>query len=308
MIGLFDSGVGGLSVAREIMRQLPACPLIYLADQSHAPYGPRPLAQIRDFAGGITRFLLTQGAQVVVVACNTASAAALHWLRRTFPGVPFVGMEPALKPAAERTRTRHVGVIATAATFQGELFASLVDRYASDVVVHTQVCAQLVPLVETGELDSPRARAAVAGYLAPLKAAGIDELVLGCTHYPFLRPLIEEAIGPAVEVIDPAGAVARQAGRVLAQAGWPVGGKAVAGRVFHAAAISSCAGDCCGPDAGSRNDEPQDLDEPAPGSAHRFFTTGDPARFQAALWRLLGVRAGVQAAAWNTASQLHSPR
>lgn len=302
MIGLFDSGVGGLSVAREIMRQLPACPLIYLADQCHAPYGPRSLAQIRDFAGGITRFLLAQGAQVVVVACNTASAAALHWLRREFPGVPFVGMEPALKPATERTRTRHVGVIATAATFQGELFASLVDRYASDVVVHTQVCAQLVPLVEAGELDTPVARAAVEGYLAPLVAAGIDELVLGCTHYPFLRPLIEEAVGSAVEVIDPAGAVARQTGRVLA---------GVDGT--DAPAISG------GDETQTRADEdemacpafirvyPRQIRGAKSRQADRFFTTGAPARFQDALWRLLGVRAGVQAATWNAAGQLHSP-
>jgi len=291
VIGLFDSGVGGLSVAREIMRQLPACPLVYLADQGHAPYGSRPLAEIRDFAGGITRFLLAQGAQVIVVACNTASAAALHWLRRAFPDVPFVGMEPALKPAAERTRTRHVGVIATAATFQGELFASLVDRYASDVVVHTQVCAQLVPLVEAGELDSPRTRAAVAGYLAPLAAAGIDELVLGCTHYPFLRPLIEAVVGPHVEVIDPAGAVARQVGRILAQHGWAVGdaGDVIAKNVLCDEAISPGNGDC----------------SPA---LDCFFTTGDPARFQAALWRLLEVRAVVRAATWNAAGQLHSPR
>ena len=219
-IGLFDSGVGGLSVAREIMRQLPAHPLIYLADQGHAPYGQRPLAEIRDFSGAITRFLLAQGSQVIVVACNTASAAALHWLRREFPDVPFVGMEPAVKPAVERTRTHHVGVIATAATFQGELFASLLERYASDVIVHTQICPELVPLVEAGELDTPAARAAVEGYLAPLSAAGIDELVLGCTHYPFLRPLIEAALGPDVDVIDPAPAVARQTARVLAQRGW----------------------------------------------------------------------------------------
>ena len=326
MIGLFDSGVGGLSVVREVRRQLPACPLVYLADQGHAPYGPRPLAEIREFAGGITRFLLAQGAQVVVVACNTASAAALHWLRRAFPGVPFVGMEPALKPAAERTRTRHVGVIATAATFQGELFASLVDRYAADVVVHTQVCAQLVPLVEAGELDSPQARAAVAGYLAPLAAAGIDELVLGCTHYPFLRPLIEEVVGPHVEVIDPAGAVARQAGRILSQHGWPVGdaGDVMARSVLCGCAaslwdeaVSADAGDCFGPKDGPRNDSSKDgprndrlqnVNEPAPRPPDRFFTTGDPARFQAALQNLLGVHPIVQPAIWSAAGQLRLPR
>jgi glutamate racemase len=199
-------------------------------------------------------------------------------------------MEPAVKPAAERTRTRHVGVIATAATFQGELFASLVSRYAADVVVHTQVCAELAPLVEAGELDSPRTRAAVHGYLAPLAAAGIDELVLGCTHYPFLRPLIEEAVGSQVEVIDPAGAVARQTGRVLAQIGRPVEEAGPTdGRAAHADGQASS--------AAGRGDA-------APCPADRFFTTGDPARFQAALAQLLGWRAAVLPAFWNAAREL----
>ncbi|MCU0501720.1 MAG: glutamate racemase [Anaerolineae bacterium] len=273
-IGLFDSGVGGLSVAREIMRQLPAHPLIYLADQTHAPYGQRPLAEIRDFSGAIARFLLSQGAAVIVVACNTASAAALHWLRREFPDVPFIGMEPAVKPAVERTRTHHVGVIATAATFQGELFASLLARYASDVVVHTQICPELVPLVEAGELDTPAARAAVEGYLSPLSAAGIDELVLGCTHYPFLRPLIEAALGPEVDVIDPAPAVARQTARVLAQHGWL--------------------------------EAPRPSGFRKPRRSHRFYTTGDPARFGCALQSLLGLEAIVCAATWTPVGQLHA--
>lgn len=216
-VGVFDSGVGGLSVVAELMAQLPAQPLIYLADQANAPYGQRSLAEIRELSHGITRFLLGQGAHVIVIACNTASAAALHWLRGQYPAVPFVGMEPAVKPAAERTRSRHVGVMATQATFQGELFASLISRFGADVTVHTQVCPELVPLVEAGELATERARAAVAAYVRPLIEAGVDELVLGCTHYPFLRGLIEEAAGPGVEIIDPAPAVARQAGRVLAQ-------------------------------------------------------------------------------------------
>ncbi len=273
-IGLFDSGVGGLSVAREVMRQLPAHSLIYLADQGHAPYGQRPLAEIRDFAGAITRFLLGQGCRVIVVACNTASAAALRWLRCEFPEVPFVGMEPAVKPAAERTRTHHVGVIATAATFQGELFASLLERYASDVVVHTQVCPDLVLLVEAGELNTPAACAAVRGYLAPLMAAGIDELVLGCTHYPFLRPLIEEAVGPRVDVIDPAPAVARQTARVLEQRGW----------LERQSVTPSSA--------------------PESVNLHRFYTTGEPTRFGLALRNLLGLDAAVCTAAWTPDGQL----
>lgn len=279
-IGVFDSGVGGLSVVREIIAQLPAQPIIYLADQANAPYGQRDLAEIRWLAEGIARFLLAQGAQVIVVACNTASAAALHWLRRRFPETPFVGMEPAVKPAAERTRSGHVGVIATAATFQGELFASLLDRYAGNVAIHTQVCPDLVPLVEAGELDSPRARQAVQTYLAPLLAAHIDQLVLGCTHYPFLRPLFEEVAGPGVAVIDPAPAVARQAGRMLAQHGRPAGHDPDTEIAAVAAAQHSAEGGRRGP-------------------AYDFYTTGDPARFGAAVSRMLGLATAVTQAAWR---------
>jgi glutamate racemase len=275
-VGVFDSGVGGLTVTRELMAQYPGQPLIYLADQAHAPYGQRALPEIRALAAGVTRFLLDQGARVIVIACNTASAAALRWLRAQHPEVPFVGMEPAVKPAAERSRARRVGVMATAATFQGELFASLVSRYASGVTVQTQVCADLVPLVEAGETNSETARQAVIGYLAPLLAAGIDELVLGCTHYPFLRPLIEEAAGPGVEIIDPAPAVARQTGRVLAAQGWPVAGRD--------AAAAPSAGDST--------------------THHIFYTTGDPDRFRAALVNLLGVNGDVRQATWSTEGRL----
>jgi len=216
VIGVFDSGVGGLTVWREIVRQLPHEDTLYLADQAHVPYGSRPLAQVREFAEGIARFLLDQGARVIVVACNTASAAALHDLRRTFPDVPFVGMEPAVKPATERTHNGIVGVIATQATFQGRLFASLVERYADHVRVLTQACPGLVEAVEAGRLDTPDTEALLRQYLAPLLEAGVDQLVLGCTHYPFLRPTIERLVGAGVAVIDPAPAVARQVGRVLA--------------------------------------------------------------------------------------------
>ncbi|HET90440.1 MAG TPA: glutamate racemase, partial [Chloroflexi bacterium] len=219
VVAVFDSGVGGLSVWHEIRHQLPHEDTCYLADQAHVPYGCRPLDQVREFAHQITRFLLEQGAKVVVVACNTASAAALHPLRRAFPTVPFVGMEPAVKPAAERTRNGVVGVMATPATFQGELFASLLERYASDVRVVPQVCPGLVEAVEAGELDTPETEALLRRYLIPLVEAKVDQLVLGCTHYPFLRPVIQRVMGEGVAVIDPAPAVARQVGRVLAQQG-----------------------------------------------------------------------------------------
>jgi len=218
-VGVFDSGVGGLSVWREIARQLPQENTVYLADQARVPYGSRRLTEVRELYEGITRFLLDQGAKLIVVACNTASAAALHYLRRAFPNVPFVGMEPAVKPAVERTDNGVVGVIATPATFQGELFASLVERYASDVKVLTQVCPGLVEAVEASRLNTPETQALLRQCLKPLIEAGVDQLVLGCTHYPFLRPAIKRVVEAGVAVIDPAPAVARQARRVLARQG-----------------------------------------------------------------------------------------
>lgn len=218
-IGVFDSGVGGLSVLRAIRGLLPARPVIYFADQSHVPYGPRSLEEVRRFSEAITRFLLDRGAEIVVVACNTASAAALHSLRQTFTGVPFVGMEPAVKPAAETTHTGVVGVLATPATFQGELYASVVERFANGVTLLQDTCPGLVGRIEAGELDSPGTRRILEAALEPMLERGIDTVVLGCTHYPFVIPLIREIAGPGVRVIDPAPAVARQAARLLGEAG-----------------------------------------------------------------------------------------
>ena len=214
MIGVFDSGVGGLSVWREIAVQLPDESSVYLADQEHIPYGPRPMQEIRAFSEAIVRFLLGQSCNIVVVACNAASAAALTHLRARFPDVPFVGMEPAVKPAVQTTRTGRVGVMATPATFQGELFASVVERFASGVQLVKQVCPGLVEQVEAGRLDTPDTEAMLREYLAPMMAAGVDTIVLGCTHYPFLAPAIQRLVGPGVSVIDPSPAIARQVGRV----------------------------------------------------------------------------------------------
>jgi len=219
VIGVFDSGVGGLSVWREIVHRLPHEDIVYLADQAHVPYGSRRLSEVQALSADIARFLLDEGAKIIVVACNTASAAALHSLRRTFPAVPFVGMEPAVKPAVERTGSGVVGVIATPATFQGELFASLIARYAGDTRVLTQVCPGLVEAVEAGALDTLETEGLLRACLKPLVEAGVDQLVLGCTHYPFLRPVIERVVGPGVAVIDPASAVARQTAQVLVQRG-----------------------------------------------------------------------------------------
>lgn len=217
-IGVFDSGVGGLSVLRELRAHLPAARLLYFADSAHVPYGPRPLAEVRAFSFAIADFLLAQGAQALVVACNTASAAALHPLRERL-SIPVVGMEPAVKPAAEQSHSGVVAVLATPATLQGALFASVVERFAHGVEVIPQVCAGLVEQIEVGALDTPQTEAMLRGSIEPLLARNIDALVLGCTHYPFVRPLIERICGPGVRVIDPAAAVARQAARVLAEAG-----------------------------------------------------------------------------------------
>lgn len=214
-IGIFDSGVGGLSVLRTIRAQMPGELLIYLGDQCHVPYGPRRIEEVQGFADEITRFLMANGAGLIVVACNTASAAALKYLRQTFPEVPFVGMEPAIKPAAEQTHSGVVGVLATPATFQGALYASVLERFAQGVTVLQDTCPGLVGQVEKGELETPETESILRMALSPMLERGIDTVVLGCTHYPFVIPLIKRIVGPDVRVIDPAPAVARQVGRLL---------------------------------------------------------------------------------------------
>lgn len=214
-IGIFDSGIGGLSVLRHLHAQMPNERLLYLADQAHVPYGPRRLEQVRAFSVEIARFLLTQRTKLIVVACNTASAAALNHLRATFPRTTFVGMEPAVKPAAASSRNKIVGVLATQATFQGELFASLVERFASDVIVLEKTLPGLVERIEAGDLTSIETRKLVESAVQPLLDQGADSLVLGCTHYPFIQPILQEIVGGKAEIVDPSPAVARQAGRIL---------------------------------------------------------------------------------------------
>ena len=218
-IGVFDSGVGGLSVLRAMRKLMPEEPVIYFGDQGHVPYGPRSLEQVRDFSEAITHFLLEQGAKLIVVACNTASAAALHYLRDKFSDVSFVGMEPAVKPAAEHTQSGSVGVLATPATFQGALYASVLERFANGVQVLQDTCPGLVGQIESGNLDGNETRAILDNALRPMLDYGIDTVVLGCTHYPFVIPLIEQIVGENVRVIDPAPAVAKQAQRLLEAGG-----------------------------------------------------------------------------------------
>lgn len=218
-IGIFDSGVGGLSVLRAIRAQMPEEAVLYFGDQGHIPYGPRPMEQIRGFSETITRFLLERGAKIIVVACNTASAAALKYLREKFPHVQFVGMEPAVKPAAETTQTGRVGVLATPATFQGALYASVVERFANGVELFQDTCPGLVQQIEQGNLNGGETRRILENALRPMLEKNIDTVVLGCTHYPFVIPLIQEVAGKKVRVIDPAPAVARQVKRLLEAGG-----------------------------------------------------------------------------------------
>jgi glutamate racemase len=258
-IGVFDSGIGGLSVWREIARQLPREDTIYFADQIHIPYGPRSMDEIREFSEAVTRFLIDQGCKLIVVACNTASAAALLPLRATFPDLPFVGMEPAVKPAARHTRTGVVGVMATPATFQGELFASVVERFANGVRLINQVCPGLVEQVEASRLDTPDTLEMLDRFLAPIRSGGADTIVLACTHYPFVIDAIRQ-LAPGVDVIDPAPAIARQIGRVLGERG-------LAADRSHL-------------------------------KRHLFYTTGDSASYQLTLQSLLGIDASTHRAAW----------
>jgi glutamate racemase len=214
-IGIFDSGVGGLSILREIRNLLPHEDLLYFADQAHVPYGALSLEEVRIYCEEITSFLLRQGAKLIVVACNTASAASLYSLRNHFPDMLFVGMEPAVKPAAELTLNGVVGVLATPATFQGELFASVVERFADDVTVLPQTIPNLVERIEAGEIDTPETRNILRRAIQPLLDAGADTLVLGCTHYPFIIPILQELAGEGVKVINPSPAIARQTLRLI---------------------------------------------------------------------------------------------
>jgi glutamate racemase len=215
-IGVLDSGVGGLSVLREIHRLLPDYPTIYVADQQHLPYGARPAHEVRAFVFDIVRFLIDQGAAVIVLACNAASAASLLPLREAFPHIPFVGMEPAVKPAAESTRTGVIGVLTTRTTANGQLYARVLDFFTHDVRVITQVAPELVTIVEGDSQHTPESRGVIQGYIAPLVEAGADRIVLGCTHFPFLAPTIQQMVGSGITLVDPGPAVARQVARV-----WP---------------------------------------------------------------------------------------
>jgi glutamate racemase len=210
--------VGGLSVVQELQQALPHEDLLYLGDTAHCPYGPRPLDEIAALSEACAAWLRAQGAKGLVVACNTASAAALPRLRTwAGPDWPVIGLVPAVKPAVARTRTRRVGVLATPGTLRGSLLADVVAQFATPqgVEVLTAVSPSLVPLIEAGALDSADTRAALTQALDPLIVAGVDVLVLGCTHYPFLRPLIHRLYGASLLVLDSGAGVAQRTVQVL---------------------------------------------------------------------------------------------
>ncbi|MGK9064825.1 glutamate racemase [Stutzerimonas chloritidismutans] len=208
-VGVFDSGVGGLSVLREIRVRLPHESLLYVADSGHVPYGEKSPDFIRERCRAIADFLLERDVKALVLACNTATAAGISDLRERYPGLTVVGMEPAVKPAAQATRSGVVGVLATTGTLKSAKFAALLDRFASDIRVVTQPCPGLVECIEAGELDTPATRALLAGFVQPLLEAGCDALILGCTHYPFIKPLLRAMVPPGVALVDTGEAVAR---------------------------------------------------------------------------------------------------
>lgn len=218
-IGFFDSGVGGLCIRDAVRALLPREDTVYIADSANCPYGNRPPEEIITLARGLVKTLLAKSCKMVVVACNTATAAAVDTLRREWPDVPFVGMEPAVKPAVLRSQTGVVGVLATQGTFNGRLYRETSARFAKKTTVLTVVADEFVTLVERGELEGPRAEAIVRAKVEPLLAAGADNLVLGCTHFPHLGPLIARVAAGRATIIEPSAAVARQVRRLLAERG-----------------------------------------------------------------------------------------
>lgn len=259
-IGVFDSGVGGLSILRALLARLPEEDFLYVADSLNCPYGNRSAQEIAALSRGIAEYLIDHRAKLIVVACNTASAAALADLRRTF-SLPFVGMVPAVKPAASLTTSGVVGVLATPMTFEGRLYHEVIEHYAEGVRVISSTCDGLVERIEGGDLDSPKTEALLRTCLCPILEAGADTLVLGCTHYPFVTEAIRRIVGPAVRILEPSDAVAAQAARILEREGL------------------------------RRMNSRQ-------GTA-QFATSGPPSQFAVALETLLGLQAPVTQVVWR---------
>ncbi len=214
-IGVFDSGVGGLSIWRAIRRLLPNESLDFLADSYHVPYGEKPTAELRDLTARITRFLLSLDAKLIVAACNTATVHAIGHLRQTFPDVPFVGVVPVVKTLSRHTRTGTIAVLSTPATARSPYLAGLIHEFAPDKEVINVGCDGLENMVEAGELRTRRTTALLERHLAPVRTSRADVVGLGCTHYPFLRHRIKRMLGRGVRVFDPSRPVARRVRQVL---------------------------------------------------------------------------------------------
>lgn len=213
-IGLFDSGIGGTSIWKEIHALLPNEDTIYLADSKNAPYGQKTKEEIIDLSVKNTEYLLNLNCKMIVVACNTATTNAIKHLRQKYPEVPFIGIEPAIKPAAVSTKTQKIGILATKGTLNSELFHKTVSTY-SNIKIIEQVGYNLVALIESGKINSPEMKELLIAYLKPMVDADIDYLVLGCSHYPYLVPQIKEILPPHVKIIDSGEAVARQTKLIL---------------------------------------------------------------------------------------------
>ncbi|OFX84326.1 MAG: glutamate racemase [Bacteroidetes bacterium GWF2_33_16] len=215
-IGIFDSGVGGLTVWREFVKALPKEDVIYYADSVNCPYGPKSQQEIIKIVDEVVQFLLAKNVKMIIVACNTATAAAIDYLRFTYP-IPFIGMEPAVKPAALNSKTKSIAVLATEGTFNGKLYLETKNKFASDVEVHIKVGDKLVDIVENNKIYNPETALHIEELMAPLIKRNIDHLVLGCTHYPFLLEILQQVLPPEVKIIDPAPAVIKQAAKVLTE-------------------------------------------------------------------------------------------
>ncbi|UXH77094.1 glutamate racemase [Roseateles amylovorans] len=220
-LGVFDSGVGGLTVLKALRARLPDVPLHYVADAAHAPYGERSSDYIRERSLRVAEHLRTAGARMVVVACNTATAHAVNAMRERWPDWPVVGIEPGVKPAVAATRNGRIGVMATTATIASRRYEDLVAAHAGDVRLISQACPGLVSLIEKADLRSEALQQLIDAYCAPLRDAGVDTVLLGCTHYPLVQPQIQAALGPEVQVLNIEDAVARQAQRRWEALGLP---------------------------------------------------------------------------------------
>jgi glutamate racemase len=231
-IGVMDSGVGGISVLKHIHALLPHEQLIYVADSQYAPYGNKTAEEITARCIEIADFLMTKQVKAIVVACNTATAAAIDTMRATY-AIPIIGMEPAVKPAAAATKNGVIGVLATVGTLKSAQFAALLESYGRNVKVVTQGCVGLVECIERGELDTSATKALIRQYTAPLLAEGADTIVLGCTHYPFVKQAIQDIVGDEISLIDTGAAVAKQLQKKLAEQNLLATGKATAQVSFY---------------------------------------------------------------------------